>query len=141
MSITLHLTEPILIVIGIGCGLLALASLAVSTCAAGDQPYRLRRSVLAGCTTVAGVLGLALAPPGSHLELAGQIEPWTLTVLQTGTLAAATCGAMLLCVTALSWLRRHVFEPRWYTRRQQAHLTGRGVHVRDHRDRPASNTG
>lgn len=116
VTLTVVVTDPMLLALGLLSGLLAATSLLVAgspaTRATPDQAehlaaskYLLRRVSLAALTAVLGMAGLALAPPayGTRLaeltELVVPVSPWAVTVLQTGALAAAVCGATLMMIT------------------------------------------
>lgn len=115
VTLTVVVTDPMLLALGLISGLLAATSLLVAGSPAIPTPgqvehlaaskYLLRRVSLAALTTVLGMAGLALAPPayGTRLaeltELVVPVSPWAVTVLRTGALAAAACGATLMMIT------------------------------------------
>lgn len=155
ITFTVVFTDPMLLALGLISGLLAATSLLVSGSPAiptlgqaehlTASKYLLRRVSLAAVTAVLGMAGLALAPPayGTQLaeltELVVPVSPWAVTVLQTGALAAAVCGATLMAVTvarqiAETWTRaaliptpaavsQAVSQP--VSQRRRAHLPAR----------------
>lgn len=113
VTLTVVVTDPMLLALGLISGLLAATSLLVAASPAptpgqvehlAASKYLLRRVSLAALTTVLGMTGLALAPPayGTRLaepELVVPVSLWAVTVLRTGALAAAACGATLMMIT------------------------------------------